>query len=361
MKMRKRLLTVVCFFLTFMLIGIALIPASAATVIGSISLSVEENDWNRTTNPNITVNAKGYTIGDVSWSEHVSECEPADYIYGTFTLFTDNGYAFLDNIQESSISIANGSLNSFDYTDNGNICITIMYQVRGIAEKPYDLYWDNGVAKWSCSSDKVNFELRICNDKNDANGMVVAQDISSCEYDLSAYVYGSDYITFKVRATPKPQYKGIISSSDYAESYEYFKGSLFPDISPYNPSENGWKHIGDDWYFWQDGEFLHGQYYVIDDKVFGFRNDGTMITDWYHASNGYWFFFQSNGVMLKDSWHWDGSNWYYLTPEGTMQTGWLQLDGNWYYFDLTDGSMYTGWNFVEGEERHFDSDGVLIE
>lgn len=374
--MQKRLLTVVSFVLAFVLMGIATTAtASAATVIGSIKLYVEKNDWEQTTDPKVTVKANGYVIsGDVTWSEHVSECDPADYIYGTVTLATENGYAFKDNLKKSSISVVNGTVDSFSYTSDGNISVTLKYQVRGIAEEPYDLYWDGATAKWSSSSDKVNFTVKVC--KNGSNGTVVAENISSKKCDLSTYIRGyyyDDYVTFKVKAVPKNKYSGVIKSSDYVESYDYYDGGTeyCPDDywddwydrdewPSYRPGwyENGWKYINNNWYYFQDGTYLHGQFYEIGNNAYGFRDDGTMITGWYHTSDGYWFFFQSDGAMLKNTWHWDGSNWYFLNSDGTMRTGWLKWKNDWYYLDLSSGAMYTGWHSVDGVWYWFDSNGV---
>ncbi len=367
-----------CVVMVFMLFSTATsATAYAASSISKVNIRIEKNDWGQTSgNPAVTVSGTGYYIpyGGVYWESNVAYCEPGDFVYVTVTISPKSGYFFKSSLKKSSFTVTNGEYDSFEYLDDGSISVTLLYQVRGYAYSPSDLYWEeNGVARWSKVSNKVNYTIRLC--KNGNSGKVIAENISDNYYDLSSWLLSSDYywedVTFKVKAVPKAKYSGVLRDSEYVESDEFYYWDELdfynsgctptPNVTPSNKySTDGWKFIDGNWYYYWQGSYLAGKFYVIDGKAYGFRDDGSMITGWYLTREGYWYFFENSGAMLKNTWHWDGTNWYFLCEDGRRVTGWLDWNNKTYYLN-SSGMMLTGWQRIDGSWYYFDSDGVLAK
>ena len=136
---------------------------------------------------------------------------------------------------------------------------------------------------------------------------------------------------------------------------------------------DGWKQIGDNWYYVKDQSILKAQwlifenaiYYLDEDgkmleneeclleditgdgsHVYHFGSGGALITGWYQTSSGEWNYFDSNGLAVT-GWLKLNTVWYYFSEDGVMETGWNDIDGTWYYFDVS-GSMHTGWLQLNG-------------
>ena len=136
---------------------------------------------------------------------------------------------------------------------------------------------------------------------------------------------------------------------------------------------DGWKQIGDNWYYVKDQSILKAQWLILENAIYYLDEDGKMleneeclleditgdgshvyhsaqeeslITGWYQTSSGEWNYFDSNGLAVT-GWLKLNTVWYYFSEDGVMETGWNDIDGTWYYFDVS-GSMHTGWLQLNG-------------
>ncbi|MBR3402252.1 MAG: hypothetical protein IKG67_08460 [Parasporobacterium sp.] len=172
--------------------------------------------------------------------------------------------------------------------------------------------------------------------------------------------------------------------------------------------ENGWTKVGEDWFYYEDGEPAYGwrtiggyRYYFeyngrmsrnttqwIEDSSTGtynyyyFDNDGHLqtgwfrkygdTTSWYHAGadgalsyefekiGSYTYYFDWSGRMIGEGTHpiYDSStdtyNNYYFDKSGHMQTGWFQKDGESYWYHAkTNGILSSGWEKISGYWYYF--------
>ena len=99
---------------------------------------------------------------------------------------------------------------------------------------------------------------------------------------------------------------------------------------------NGWKKIGNAWYY--------------------FQYDGTMQKGWL-KTDGKWYYFSDAGKM-QIGWQQISNKWYHFNASGQMQTGWQQIGNVWYYFN-GGGDMATGWRTVGGKTYYFKDSGVM--
>jgi chitinase len=111
-----------------------------------------------------------------------------------------------------------------------------------------------------------------------------------------------------------------------------------PTVTPTTaPSENGWKQVGSNWYYYKNG---------------------TAVTGWFRTA-GKWYFFDNSGVM-KTGWVKDGGKWYYLDKNGAMKTGWVSIDGKWYYFETSGALSSNKWVKSGSDWYHTDTNGVMM-
>lgn len=104
---------------------------------------------------------------------------------------------------------------------------------------------------------------------------------------------------------------------------------------------DGWVQSSGKWYYVEegrmlqdsyvslvDGEYVQGQSFKEDAKVYYLGRDGAMITGWYddsYKSDTYertsWLYANPDGTITKQ-WVWSGDAWYYVDSDGEMvQTG----------------------------------------
>lgn len=136
---------------------------------------------------------------------------------------------------------------------------------------------------------------------------------------------------------------------------------------PVIAAEQGWKLVGEDWYYYDEVGKKVTDYWVVDkigttpnltayyvnsdgkwieDKIYTgcegqwigtkfCRKDGTYPKEEYEYINGKWYFFDINENMVTGLvQNKETGNFYYFYPDGTMAetTGWIELpDNTWIY------------------------------
>lgn len=127
---------------------------------------------------------------------------------------------------------------------------------------------------------------------------------------------------------------------------------------------NGWKKIGDNYYYFDDTGKMQTGWQLLLDKYdnkyyqnwYYFTDEGVMLTGWQQLS-GSWYYFSSGGKM-QIGWQKVGDYWYYLYGSGKMATGWQQIDYDWYYF-FSGGTMATEWEEIDDKWYYFGTNGKM--
>ena len=116
-----------------------------------------------------------------------------------------------------------------------------------------------------------------------------------------------------------------------------------------NYVSKGWIESNGYWYYYNNGTFLTGGVWRIDDVPYFFDDYGRLYFGWFSIQqldeNGnileYWYYAQDNGV-LKTGWFLYDNSWYYFdTYWCSAVCGWQKLGGSWYYFSEYDFTMYS--------------------
>lgn len=115
------------------------------------------------------------------------------------------------------------------------------------------------------------------------------------------------------------------------------------EVSEVEASNNSWKKIDGNWYYYRDGSPVTG-WQVIGGKKYLFSDSGAMKTGICYDSGKY-YIFDENGVMLT-GWQQFNGRWYYLLSDGKMVEGWQKIDNKWYYFKT--GGYNVAHNMVIG-------------
>lgn len=119
-------------------------------------------------------------------------------------------------------------------------------------------------------------------------------------------------------------------------------------------SEDGWHDIGDNRYYYQDGQMVSGWKY-IDGNWYYFDSECRMTKGWIYVDT--WYYMNTEGVMLSGWQNIDGEK-YYFGESGRMRTGWQVIDTNWYYFSM-GGKMRAGWQYIDDNWYYLGSDGRM--
>ena len=171
-------------------------------------------------------------------------------------------------------------------------------------------------------------------------------------------------------------------------------------------TKKGWRLIGDDWYYFQDGGALVRNDVITSKKIYCFDESGRMVVDSdfaaqngkaYHADadgvaapisgwfqvDGIWFLAEKDGTLHRNEflkkggvrYHFNenaamdtgffyvGSKMYYASKSGSVRSkkGWLQVDGKWYFSDST-GAFYRSITLtIKGEDYYFNAQGIWSE
>lgn len=122
----------------------------------------------------------------------------------------------------------------------------------------------------------------------------------------------------------------------------YYFGSDGKMAGHINAFSDGWKKIGDDWFYVKSGRFLENEWL---------------------SEGGYWYYFEgNNGKMCADyeyrTYRLSGSvpyikELYRFDEKGHMIKGWDQKDGVWYYFTGTGSGAALGLQKINGKTYYF--------
>ena len=98
-------------------------------------------------------------------------------------------------------------------------------------------------------------------------------------------------------------------------------------------SENGWKTIDGETYYYEDGEAQTGRQ-KIDGNYYYFDSEGVMQTGWQEIKNKTYYFYKKgdNKGQAMTGLHKIKGYYYYFNKKGVMQTGWQEIDGDKYFF-----------------------------
>lgn len=103
----------------------------------------------------------------------------------------------------------------------------------------------------------------------------------------------------------------------------------------------GWKQVGSDWYYSNNGHFVSGTVMEIGGQYYAFDYEGKML---------------SGGIKMM----WGDR--FYISNSGEILTGWHEVNGKWIYADK-DGypSMaFNGVYYIDDHEYAFDSEGFML-
>lgn len=128
-------------------------------------------------------------------------------------------------------------------------------------------------------------------------------------------------------------------------------------------SKNGWKSVGKNTAYYQDGKKMTG-WNEIGGKTYFFDEKGRLQTGW-AQTDGKWFYLDPNTGERVSGWRKIGNTWYYLDCDtGTMNRNSIrQIDGETYYFYDWGGMASDFWYAEEttGQWYFFRSDGAMVK
>ena len=106
-------------------------------------------------------------------------------------------------------------------------------------------------------------------------------------------------------------------------------------------SGTGWKQIGGNWYYCENGD---------------------PYTNTVRKIGQYCYAFDDEGVMLSGGVHYTYWDYYNIGADGKILTGWMKINGKWAYADpySDDPFLCTGWREIDGKGYIFDEDGFLM-
>lgn len=127
---------------------------------------------------------------------------------------------------------------------------------------------------------------------------------------------------------------------------------------------NGWKYIGDDTYYVENGSLIRNQIKEIDGKYYGFDWTGKLMKDRGFSKEtleGSWNSFdpyqaKENGVLYQNEWY---KSSYYFDNDCIKVRGWNPLGDKTYYMDDNTGKKQTGFKTIDGKKYYFNTNGVL--
>ena len=127
---------------------------------------------------------------------------------------------------------------------------------------------------------------------------------------------------------------------------------------------NGWKYIGDDTYYVENGSLIRNQIKEIDGKYYGFDWTGKLMKDrgfskeTLEGSGNSFDPYQAkeNGVLYQNEWY---KSSYYFDNDCIKVRGWNPLGDKTYYMDDNTGKKQTGFKTIDGKKYYFNTNGVL--
>ncbi|WP_367342067.1 C39 family peptidase [Limosilactobacillus sp.] len=124
---------------------------------------------------------------------------------------------------------------------------------------------------------------------------------------------------------------------------------------PLNGLKSGLLQLGDDYFYFNNGHFVTGDWAKVNNRWYFFSNNGKATKGWFQRNN-HWYYFDNNGAAHTGWFKSPASgSWYYFDPTNAWAlTGWHYINGNWYYFDNTNAYALEGDHWIYGVEYYFD-------
>lgn len=123
---------------------------------------------------------------------------------------------------------------------------------------------------------------------------------------------------------------------------------------------NGWKQVGSEWYYYQNGVMLKNKWVKDKDLWYYLSANGTMSRSAWIKTNARWYHVGENGAMQTDQWLQDKGKWYYLQISGEMvEEGWVKSKDLWYYFDNTGAMVSSRWVFYKDNWYYLSDTGAM--
>lgn len=127
--------------------------------------------------------------------------------------------------------------------------------------------------------------------------------------------------------------------------------------------KNGWKNVGKNTAYYQNGKKATG-WNEVDGKTYFFDEKGRLQTEWVQV-DGQWFYLDPDTGAQASGWQKIGNSWYYLEADtGAMSAnGIQQVDGETYYFYDWGGMAGNFWYAEEetGQWYFFRSNGAMAK
>ncbi len=353
--------------------------------------------------PEISINGKGCTLGDVQFRTDYDRWKPGKKVRVEITVNADEGKVFPVSLNRSKCKVQGADFVSAKALDDNTLQVKVDYKPVAVLGDTTEAGWSSSRrrAVWKAVEYAPGYSLVLYGD-NKVIKRITVDGANSC--NLTEYIDDVDKTYYyEVKAIPitseeKKYLKegSFITSSDQefdADDWENWNngssggGSSGTSSSPGNSAGSG-AGPGNGA---NDGGAIRGNNYILPDgrkaadtwkKVssqwYYFDQNGNMARGWRNIG-GFWYYMDGNGVMQTgwvnpsgDSWYYLGNNgdmctgwiqprqgeWYYLDGSGLMRRYWVQLDGKWYFMDQS-GRMLTGWITVEGKNYFLYSDGSM--
>ena len=154
----------------------------------------------------------------------------------------------------------------------------------------------------------------------------------------NGYYYGADNRTSGydwVTVNGKLYYGYSGSGSSTRSTTQYINGNIYNfnkdgSLSGQDNTQNGWKKLGVDWYYFKNGKALYDGLYEIDGKTYAFNYDGKLYKT---ESVVYGYHINASGCLDKTK-------------------GFKTIDGTQYYFDANGKALY-GVQKINGKVYYF--------
>lgn len=152
------------------------------------------------------------------------------------------------------------------------------------------------------------------------------------------YYFGADNRTSTsdwVNVNGKLYYGFSGTGSDTRSTVQYISGAVYTfnkdgSLSGQDNTQNGWKKLGDDWYYFKNGKAVSYGLYEIDGKIYAFDSNGTL--------------YKTESVV----------NGYHINASGYVDKtqGFKTINGHQYYFDA-NGKALSGVQKINGKVYYF--------
>lgn len=147
--------------------------------------------------------------------------------------------------------------------------------------------------------------------------------------------------------------------------YEDYTGTVYlsDDEGRAFEAKDGWKEIGDDTYYVENGSLIRNQIKKIDGNYYGFHITGKLMKNrsfsketLFNSTNSFDpYQAKEDGVLYRKEWY---KNNYYFGNDCIKVRGWNIIEKKTYFMDDT-GKKQTGFKTIDGKRYYFNTNGVL--